>query len=297
MLIGRASGGGAGGQGGQGGPYAVARLLLFLVGTAACVALLALVTSAFLAAPLTGFWGLALPHGVIAVSALIAALAMLRWVDREEQPLDELGLPLSVGAALRGSLRGIAFGALLVASLVAVQLIPGWLKPMADEGTLAAWLRHMGAMAILFAIGGASEELLFRGYGFQRMVEWLGIRWAVVVDAALFGALHAINPKVSIIPLINIALAGALLAGAYLRTRSLWVAIGLHWSWNWFTTLFDLPVSGLEFDAPVYDFRELGPDLLTGGAFGPEGGLLATLVLVVAIAWIFRAPFPEARSA
>jgi membrane protease YdiL (CAAX protease family) len=82
------------------------------------------------------------------------------------------------------------------------------------------------------------------------------------------------------------------MAAAYLRTRSLWVAIGLHWAWNWVMAgLFDLPVSGIEFEVPGYDTLMLGPEAMTGGAFGPEAGLLTTLLSVPLIIWLFRTPW------
>ncbi len=271
--------------------HAAMRLALFLAVAVAFAIALALIAGAILSGASWGFWGLGLPHAIIALATLGAGLAMGRWFDREPDPLAALGLPLKPGA-VGAAARGAAFGALLIGVLMAVQLAVGWLRPASDAGTAAAWLRHMGGMAALFTVAAASEELLFRGYGFQRLVEWLDVKLAVLVDAVLFGAIHVNNPGAELLPLINIALAGVLLAGVYLRTRSLWAAIGLHWSWNWFTTLFDRPVSGIEIDVPGYDFRELGPDLLTGGAFGPEGGLLMTFIALAAIAWVFRSPFP-----
>lgn len=272
--------------------FTVTRLVLWLVGTGLVVFVAGIVVRDLLPAP-AGLWRLARPHAIIAAAALVTGLAMAAWVDGAPHRFDALGLPLST-AALKGTIRGVVLGAGLVLSAVAIQLVFGWLRLTRDAGTPNDWLRFAAEMALLLAIGAASEELLFRGYGFQRLVEWLGIRFAILVDAALFMALHLGNPRVDVLPLINIGLASVLLAGAYLRTRSLWVAIGLHWSWNWFTILFDLPVSGIEFDAPGYDFLEWGPDLITGGGFGLEGGLLATVILIAGISIVFRRPFPEA---
>ncbi len=270
----------------------VVRLVMWLVGAGLFVFVAGIIVGDLLPEP-EGLWRLARPHAITATAALVAGLAMAGWVDGAPHRFDALGLPLSI-AAPKGTIRGVVLGAGLVLSAVLIQLVFGWLRLTRDAGTPNDWVRFAGGMALLFAIGAASEELLFRGYGFQRLVEWLGIRFAVLVDAALFAALHLGNPRVDVLPLINIGLAGALLAGAYLRTRSLWVAIGLHWSWNWFSILFDRPVSGVEFDAPGYDFLEWGPDLITGGRFGLEGGLLGTVILFAGITMVFRRPFPEA---
>ncbi|HEU0078274.1 MAG TPA: CPBP family intramembrane glutamic endopeptidase, partial [Longimicrobiaceae bacterium] len=123
---------------------------------------------------------------------------------------------------------------------------------------------------------------------------------AAVLLSLLFALAHAQNPNVRPLGLANIALAGVMLSAAYLRTRSLWFATAVHLGWNWsMATLLDLPVSGLEIDTPLYTGMETGPDWWTGGAFGPEAGLAATLVLAAGTAWLVRTPrlreSPDAR--
>ena len=130
-----------------------------------------------------------------------------------------------------------------------------------------------------------------RGYLFQALVQGIGVWPAVVVSSALFSAGHLANPNVHWIGLANIFLAGVLLAVVYLRTRSLWAATGVHLGWNWVMSgLLDFPVSGLQLDTPLYDAREVGADWWTGGPFGPEAGLAATLVVLAATIWAWRAP-------
>ncbi len=111
----------------------------------------------------------------------------------------------------------------------------------------------------------------------------------MILTSGLFALIHLNNPAVDTVALVNIALAGVLFAGAYLRTRSLWVAIGMHWAWNFvMAAFFDLPVSGIIFDVPGYDTLARGPDLFTGGDFGPEGGLLTTILVLPLVVWVFR---------
>jgi hypothetical protein len=90
--------------------------------------------------------------------------------------------------------------------------------------------------------------------------------------------------------IVNIFLAGVLLSLAYVRTRSLWFATGLHAGWNWtMASLFGFPVSGLSIvDTPLYDARETGADWWTGGAFGPEAGLAGTLAVLAGVLWLWR---------
>ncbi len=244
-----------------------------------------------LAAPLVSLrageiWTLTFASGVLVAALLVASLFMMRGVER--RPLAALGLPLGreTGAGL---LQGALIGGAFIVTLVVLQTMLGWLRPRPDPGTLLGWLEGVGGLALLLAVAAAAEELLFRGYAFQVLVAAVGAPLAVALSSGLFAVFHLFNPDLSWVALVNIGLAGVILAGAYLRTRSLWVAIGLHWAWNWaMASLFDLPVSGIAFDVPGYDTVVLGPDLLTGGAFGPEGGLVTTLLALPLIVWIYR---------
>lgn len=229
---------------------------------------------------------LAADNAALAVALLVASYAMMRRV--EGRALADLGLPWGRGA-VAGLGRGSVIGAVLIASLVALQALVGWLRPQAAAGTPGEWLSKASALALLFAVAAAAEELLFRGYAFRVLVGAFGWVLAVIVSSALFALMHVANPGADRLALLNIGLAGALMAVAYLRSGSLWLAIGLHWAWNWvMAVVLDLPVSGFAFDMPGYDLRETGPDLATGGEFGPEAGLLGTLVLVAGLLWVSR---------
>lgn len=93
------------------------------------------------------------------------------------------------------------------------------------------------------------------------------------------------------LPFVNTALAGVWLAVAYLRTRSLWFPLGIHWAWNWaLGSVFGLPVSGITEIAPhpLLQGTDLGPAWLTGGSYGIEGGLACTITLIVSAIFIWR---------
>jgi membrane protease YdiL (CAAX protease family) len=225
-------------------------------------------------------------HGAMLLVVLVATTLMMRRF--EGRPLAAVGLPAG-REALGGTLRGIALGAALLAGLVGLQLAVGWIRPAAEPGSIGGWLAMAARIGAILAVASAAEEVLFRGYMFQVLIEWLGVRPAIVVGSVAFGAIHLANPSIDALPLINVTLAGALLSVVYVRTRSLWPVIGLHWAWNWTMGVpFDLPVSGLEFDMPGYDLVTAGPALWTGGGFGPEGGLLTGVALALATGWAFR---------
>jgi hypothetical protein len=129
---------------------------------------------------------------------------------------------------------------------------------------------------IMFAVAAANEEAIFRGYPFQRLAESITPVGAIAATSALFGLVHFANPHRSWISTLNTALVGVPFAIAYLRTRSLWMPIGIHFIWNFLLGFFlGLPVSGLTVSASVFTAHVRGPIWLTGGPYGPEGGLLA----------------------
>ncbi len=151
----------------------------------------------------------------------------------------------------------------------------------------------------LFTLPAAAEEALMRGYLFQALVEAWGGLWGLGITSFLFALLHLGNPNTSWIGLANIVVAGLFLGVVYLKTASLWWATGAHLGWNWsHGFLSDLPVSGLEIvDAPLLEPVIRGPDWLTGGSFGPEGSVLATLILGLSAVAIWRMLLASARGA
>ncbi len=267
-------------------PRALWRILLFLGAGFALFWVLQAVTWPLIDLGRGRLWQLGFQSVLGGTSLLIASSVFMRWVERRRP--SAVGLPLDREAP--GDFgKGALIGGTLMAALVGIAAVAGWLAPAADSGSAAEWLLYASALATLLLVAALTEELLFRGYAFQVLVEGAGPVVAVIVSSTLFAGVHMFNPEVSPLAILNIGLAGVLMAVAYLRTRSLWVAWGLHWAWNWVqAVLFDLPVSGLQFDVPGYDVRERGPDLLTGGAFGPEGGLLTTLLSLGFIVWVMR---------
>jgi hypothetical protein len=148
----------------------------------------------------------------------------------------------------------------------------------------------VAAQAGIFTVAALAEEAMFRGYPFQVLARTAGPIAATVVSSVLFALAHGANPSIGIFALVNIFLAGILLAIAYLKTLSLWFATALHMGWNWaMATLFDLPVSGLQvFDTPLYQPAVGGPGWWSGTMFGPEGGLVGTLGFGFALFAVLR---------
>lgn len=137
-----------------------------------------------------------------------------------------------------------------------------------------------------FIIQGASEELLCRSYLMVSLSRGLPPWACAVINALLFSLLHLGNPGVSVIPLVNIFLFGILASLLTLRRGSVWMACAIHSLWNFSQgNLFGIPVSGLSgLPSPLTAEVTEGKwqTLVNGGAFGLEGGLAVTLVMVAA---------------
>lgn len=222
------------------------------------------------------------------LGGLLASAVMLRAVDR--RPFGALGFALEPRAA-RDSAVGFGIGGGLLAAAVLLLVVAGTARWVADDGGVAEYAASLARALVVFTIAAAAEEVIFRGYAFQALVQGTGVWPAILLTSAAFAAGHAENPNVTWVGLANIFLAGIMLAVAYLRTRSLWFATALHMGWNWvMSALLDFPVSGAHFDTPLYSARELGADWWTGGPFGPEAGLAATLAIVAGTAWMMRTP-------
>jgi hypothetical protein len=139
----------------------------------------------------------------------------------------------------------------------------------------------------LFAVGAVNEEAIFRGYPFQRLVESITPLGAIALTSLLFGLAHVANPHSTWISTLNTALIGITLAIAYLRTRSLWMPIGMHFIWNFLLGFFvGLPVSGLTLSDSILTAQVQGPIWLTGGSYGPEGSLLTTGAILLVTVYV-----------
>lgn len=196
-----------------------------------------------------------------------------RWIERA--PDRELEFK---GAGKELAL-GLLAGAVLFSVLTGVVALLGGFEVLGLRGLGAFW-----ATAGMAVFSGVFEEILFRGIVFRQLEAWLGSWLALVLSSALFGGLHIMNPGASWFSSLAIAVeAGILLGAAYMLTRRLWLAIGIHAAWN-FTQgwVFSVPVSGSEAPLGLLITRRIGPDWLTGGDFGLEASVVAMVVATLA---------------
>ena len=200
---------------------------------------------------------------------------------------------------------GLGLGAALMTGIFLVEWGLGWVQVTGTFRTAVegeAFALAILMPAVLFLGVGILEELLARGYLLRNVAEGLAFRWlggarggliiACVISSALFAWGHADNPNATWVSTANIAIAGVLLALGFMLTGQLALPIGLHITWNFFqASVFGFPVSGVSRMRTAFIASEqTGPELWTGGAFGPEAGLvgLAAMIvgLVLTVLWV-----------
>ncbi|MCB0196272.1 MAG: CPBP family intramembrane metalloprotease [Anaerolineae bacterium] len=208
----------------------------------------------------------------------------------EKRPFWTIGLERA--GFLQKYLRGALVGLLMFTTAVGISAALGFVAFEADS-SVSSGIFALGGVVIVFVgwmVQGAAEEALTRGWLLPvvgaRHQPWLGI----VISSLLFAILHLLNPNLSAVAVLNLALFGFFTALYALYEQSLWGVFSIHSIWNWAQgNLFGFEVSGQP--APggtLFNLMEVGPDVVTGGPFGPEGGLSVTIVLLLscAIVWI-----------
>ena len=222
----------------------------------------------------------ALPGSMLVMAIAGAPLALLgywllvRFVGG--RPVIELG---GRRAALRELVVGLSIGALLMCAVIAVLALLGSYH-VVDVSWSTGILTGLGAGVY----AGFVEEIVARGVLLRLIEGWLGTWWALGITAALFGVAHLGNPHATAFGAVAIALeAGILLGACYLLTRRLWLAIGVHIAWNFVQGgIFGSDISGIGTGRGLIEARFTGPDLLTGGAMGVEGSIVAVLLCTTA---------------
>jgi membrane protease YdiL (CAAX protease family) len=212
-----------------------------------------------------------------ALTILIAAWVMTRFIDKRS--FTSLGF--TPNRITRDVLLGLGIGLGMMAISVAVLWSAGWAIPQAG---VPFSLTVLAVVGVAMLANTVTQEVLVRGYIQQTIQLQFGPVLAVVISAFIFMLLHLGAIKGAPLPAVNLFAAGILLGVAYAVTHNLWLPIALHFGWNFLQgPVLGLTVSGQSVDSGWRVFRLAGPDLFTGGAFGLEGGLVATATTVLGI--------------
>jgi membrane protease YdiL (CAAX protease family) len=186
----------------------------------------------------------------------------------------------------RRLLTGFVVGLLAIGVPSLVLLALGWLeaRPAPAGSSLAAGAR----LLLVLAPAALWEELLVRGYAFAALRHGVGDVGAVALTSVAFGLLHLQNEGANLQAVGQVVFAGVWLCGVLLVTESLYAAWAAHLGWNWLmAAVLHAPVSGLGFAVPDFRVVDAGPDWATGGAWGPEAGLGATLGMAATLIFLF----------
>lgn len=246
-------------------------------------------------------WGYFIQAVLLLVSALVTG--WMCGAVLEKLPFAALGWALH-----RKWLRDLIYGSLIgAASLVLATLIAktrgGFGFSFNASGMYWSLTKTLVGSAVVFILAAAAEETIFRGYPLQTVTRARLFMVGAILTSLAFAYAHLGNPNLDVpnvypwLAFANTTLAGFWLAIAWWRTRSLWLPLGIHWSWNWaMGSVLGLPVSGITSLAPTPLLRatDNGPAWLTGGAYGIEGGAACTIALVVSMIFVWRTGFLKA---
>ena len=203
---------------------------------------------------------------------------------------------------------GFLLGAILIEIIFVAEYLMGWIAHHPRPAT-SGLMATLAECFVLFTGVAVAEELLSRSYHLTNLAEGLRFRWlpapvglalAVLLSSAVFGGLHALNPHASLTSTLCLVLAGVELALPYVLTGRIALSVGMHLSWNFFQgNVFGFPVSGQRIGESLIVIEQLGPEVWTGGAFGPEAGYLGILAIILgccAICFWVRVSYGSVRN-
>jgi len=220
-----------------------------------------------------------------AASAVANSIA-LRIYERGQ--LADIGLGWTAASRRNlviGAAGGAGAGVIILAGPIVVRAAD--LVPVPNQ--------HLNWPSLLFVMllllfGAVGEEMLFRGYGFQILVRAIGPFATILPMAVLFALAHSPNLNFTWLAMVNTFLWGVIFGYAFIRSGDLWLPIGLHFGWNFTMPIFGVNLSGFTMGVTGYSLQWKIGDLWSGGAYGPEGGLLTTAIAVALFFYIERAP-------
>jgi membrane protease YdiL (CAAX protease family) len=226
--------------------------------------------------------GVIVQEGVTIVGLLIATV-VTALIERRKLSNLNLSLKGFFPRIIQGLVTGLAALSLLIGLLWLCRAIT--FGPIVMHGA-DVW-RWGAGWGLAFIMVGLAEEFMFRGYLLQTLARGLNFRWAAVIMAALFGLAHGGNPGETPIGLGIVVLVAFVFSLSIWKTGTLWWALGFHASWDWAQSfLYGVADSGHPAVGALMSAKAAGPDWLSGGSDGPEGSVLAVVVMLVVIGLI-----------
>lgn len=216
------------------------------------------------------------------ISIISAILIMCIFI--ENKTTEDIGLT-SIKLNLKNLTLGFIMGVISMSFIFLAVLTVGYGRTEYVGLNSTLIIQHILSF-IMYILVGFAEELMCRGYIMYILKSKMNIFFASVISAAIFSILHSANPNIGIIAYMNIFIVGLLFSYMLIKSSNLWLPIGFHISWNYFQgDIFGFGVSGIE-QSGIYN-TTVQPNILNGGYFGPEGGLIVTFTLCICFIFIY----------
>ncbi|EGD32570.1 CPBP family intramembrane metalloprotease [Streptococcus sanguinis] len=215
------------------------------------------------------------------------ALVVFLWVRyREKRPFSSLGFYKQDW--FKNLLKGFLIGAVQFSLVVVLLLVTGTGSLKLGQLNLQS-LIFVVAIIPFWILQGGTEELVTRGWLFPAVSAKSNIFIGILISSALFGALHLFNPGVTVLSIVNIILDGIFACFLMLKYDNMWVLAGMHGAWNFVQgNIYGIQVSGQGASTSILNYSsQSSVDLLSGGAFGAEGSIFASIVLIGCIAYLY----------
>ena len=221
---------------------------------------------------------------VIDNSGIVIFTYFLILKFKEKRKLSSIGLKLNK-RLIPDYLKGFVFGIFMIAIVALGICLFGGGKILVNTSFKLNNLPVFLMLIVGWMIQGASEEVMMRGYMLQGLGVKINPTVAIIISSVFFSALHLLNNGINTLSLINLSLFGAFAAFYAIKEESIWGVCALHSAWNFAQgNLFGFLVSGIETGDSLFIIKLQSDNLVNGGSFGPEGGVITTLVLSVGIA-------------
>lgn len=225
------------------------------------------------------------------LAAVLASVFAVRVFERGR--LTDLGLHWSAESA-RQLRIGVLAGFAAAAAAIVPALLFGWARYVSSASPEAVFTPGKTFFVIVLLLFGAvGEELMFRGYAFQTVIQIFGVWGTVLPFSVLFAVAHMGNLGSTPLSLGNTFLWGVVFGIAFMRTRALWLPIGLHVGWNWALPVLGINLSGFEIRLHPWMLEWRAHEVISGGVYGLEASILTTFAAAALIFLLLRSEWPR----
>jgi membrane protease YdiL (CAAX protease family) len=232
------------------------------------------------------------PFVLLVSEILLTAVTLLLFRRVYRRPIEQIGFT-RVGW-LQNLLYGCVFGIIAISALC----LPLFLTGQATIVSLGFPIARIFPWILVNIAIGLMEETMLRGYSMTALKTTRNKYVIVLTSAAIFAAMHALNPGFTFLPFFNLFISGVTIALLFLKSGSLWVPIGFHITWNMFMgVVYGMPVSGVTEMPSIIKTELSGSSIITGGAFGPESSVLVSVIMILCAAFtlfIYKPKTPPA---